>query len=94
MHKQVNCAPFEPVFTLFGPFGLVYAPSFTVGMYLRAILWSRVELEGCRLEDIFYYTPLPLNLANKQASKQASNKHFSFPLWPLLRLIAPCSTVL
>ena len=50
--------------------------------------------------NIYYYTPLPLNLANKQqASKQASkqqasNKHFSFPFWPLLRLIAPGSTLL
>ena len=32
--------------------------------------------EGCRLEDvyIYYYTPLPLNLANKQASKQATTR--------------------
>ena len=52
---------------------------------------------------MYYYTPLPLNLANKHASKQASkqasnkqasNKHFSFPFWPLLRLIAPGSTLL
>ena len=43
---------------------------------------------------IYYYTPLPLNLANKQASKQqASNKHFSFPFWPMLGLIAPGSTL-
>ena len=40
---------------------------------------------------IYYYTPLPLNLGNKQAS---NNKHFSFPFWPLLRLIAPGSTLL
>ena len=40
---------------------------------------------------MYYYTPLPLNLANKQ---QASNKHFSFLFWPLLRLIAPGSTLL
>ena len=35
-----------------------------------------------------YYTPVPLNLANKQESKQQarSNKqHTSFPFWPLLR---------
>ena len=45
---------------------------------------------------IYYYTPLPLNLANKQATskQQASNKHFSFPFWPLLGLIAPGSTLL
>ena len=49
---------------------------------------------------IYYYTPLPLNLANKQqaTSKQqattSNNKHFSFPFWPLLRLIAPGSTLL
>ena len=47
---------------------------------------------------IYYYTPLPLNLANKQATtskqQQASNKHFSSPFWPLLRLIAPGSTLL
>ena len=39
------------------------------------------------------YTPLPLNLANKQ-QQATSNKHFSFPFWPLLRLIAPGSTLL
>ena len=47
----------------------------------------------------YYFTPLPLNLANKQASKQTTSKqttskHFSFPFWPLLRLIAPGSTLL
>ena len=40
---------------------------------------------------VYYYTPLPLNLANKQ---QATSKHFSFPFWPLLHLIAPGSTLL
>ena len=29
---------------------------------------------------IYYYTPLPLNLANKQAT---SNKHVTIPFWPL-----------
>ena len=47
---------------------------------------------------IYYYTPLPLNLANKQqqaSNKQAtSNKHSSYSFWPLLRLIAPSSTLL
>ena len=46
---------------------------------------------------IYYYTPLPLNLANKPAtSKQqaSNNKHLSFPFWPLRGLIAPGSTLL
>ena len=45
---------------------------------------------------MYYHTPLPLNLVNKQASnKQASNKqHFSFPLRPLLRSTASDSTLL
>ena len=28
---------------------------------------------------VYYYTPLPLNLANKQASKQATSKQASNP---------------
>ena len=55
--------------------------------------WLDLRGEGCSNIHIhtyiYYYTPLPLNLANKQASK-----HFSFPFWPLLRLIAPGSTLL
>ena len=41
---------------------------------------------------IDYYTPLPVNLANKQ---QASNKHkhFSFLFLPLLRLVPSSSTL-
>ena len=46
----------------------------------------------------YYYTPLPLKLANKQQAtsnmQQASNKHFSFPFWPLLRSTASGSTIL
>ena len=40
---------------------------------------------------IYYYTPLPLNLANKQATskQQATSKHFSFLFWLLLCPIAP-----
>ena len=55
--------------------------------------WERgVDWRKC----IYYYTPLPLNLANKQATskQQASNKHFSFLFWPLLRCIALGSTQL
>ena len=99
MLKQVFLARFEPVLTEFSPFHHMYAPLCALRTYLRAVWWSHLELgEGCRLEDIYiyiyiyiyYHTPLPLNLANKQ---QASNKHFSFPFWPLLRLIAPGSTL-
>ena len=46
---------------------------------------------------IYYYTPLPVNLANnKQATcKQPTNRqHFSFPFWPLLRSTALGSTLL
>ena len=42
----------------------------------------------------YYYTPLPLNLANKQQATTSNNKHFSFPFWPLLCLTAPGSTLL
>ena len=43
--------------------------------------------------NIYYYTPLPLNLANNK--QQASNKqHFSFPFWPLLRSNASGSALL
>ena len=42
---------------------------------------------------IYYYTPLPLNLASKQATT-SNNKHFSFLFWLLLSLIAPGSTLL
>ena len=44
----------------------------------------------------YYYTPLPLNLANKQATskQQQASMHFSFTFWPLLSLIAPGSTLL
>ena len=55
----------------------------------------------CRLPFVYYYTPLPLNLANKQASnKQASNKQATSKQQALLlsvlaiALIAPGSTLL
>ena len=41
---QVNFAHFEPVLTQLSPLGHMYAPSCTVRTYLRAILWSGVEL--------------------------------------------------
>ena len=41
---------------------------------------------------IYYYSPLPLNLVNKQQAT-INNKHFSFLFWLLLRLIAPGSTL-
>ena len=79
MPKQVFLARFEPVLTEFSPFHHMYAPLCALRTYLRAVWWSHLELgEGCRLEDIYYYTPLPLNLANKQASNKQASKHFSF----------------
>ena len=62
----------------------------------EAVLVPHISISQGFHSNIYYYTPLPLNLANKQqqaTSKQAS-KHFSFPFWPLLRLIAPGSTLL
>ena len=52
-----------------------------------------MSVNGCRC--IYYYTPLPLNQANKQhaSSKQAS-KHLSFAFWLLLRLNNQGSTLL
>ena len=52
---------------------------------LLVACWLHLRAEGCSSSSsIYYYTPLPLNLANKQASnKPASNKqaskHLSFP---------------
>ena len=37
---------------------------------------------------IYYYTPLPLNLANNKQQATSNNKqqhHVSLPFWPLLR---------
>ena len=31
----------------------------------------------------YYYTPLPLNLANKTSNKQATSKHVTILFWPL-----------
>ena len=60
MRKQVVLAHFEPVLTEFSPFHHMYAPLCALRPYLRAVWWSHLELgEGCRLEDIYYYTPLP-----------------------------------
>ena len=58
--------------------------------------WSATVWSLLPVPYIYYYTPLPLNLANKQqatGNKQAS-KHLSFPFWRLLGLIAPGSTLL
>ena len=44
VHKEVNCAHFDPVWTQFSPLCHMYAPSCTLHTYLRAILWSHVEL--------------------------------------------------
>ena len=35
------------------------------------------------LANIYYYTPLPLNLANNTQQQATSNKHVSVPFWPL-----------
>ena len=98
MLKQVFLARIQPVLTEFSHFHHMYAPLCALRTYLRAVWWSHLELgEGCRLEGIYiyiyYYTPLPLNLANKQ-QQASNNKHFSSPFCPLLRLIAPGSTLL
>ena len=83
MLKQVFLARFEPVLTEFSPFHHMYAPLCALRTYLRAVWWSHLELgEGCRLEDIYmyiyYYTPLPLNLANKQqATTTTTTRHHS-----------------
>ena len=75
MLKQVFLAHFEPVVTEFSPFHHMYAPLCALRTYLRAVWWSHLELgEGCRLEDIYYYTPLPLNLANNNNNKQATTR--------------------
>ena len=67
MLKQVFLGRFEPVSTEFSPLHHMYAPLCALCTYLKAVWWSHLELgEGCRLEDIYYYTPLPFNLANKQ----------------------------
>ena len=47
---------------------------------------------------IYYYTPLPLNLANKQqratTSNNNNNKHVTIPFWPLHLPNAPGLTLL
>ena len=65
--KRDKSAHFEPILTQFSPFRHMWAPNCTLFTYVRAVSWGHLELgRGCRLEDIYYYTPLPLNLANKQ----------------------------
>ena len=70
-------------------------PAFILG-HLKPIATCGLG-EGCRLGDIYYYTPLPLNLANKQQAtsnkqqatsnkQQASNKQ---ALPPSVLAIAP-----
>ena len=54
--KQVFLGRFEPVLTEFSPFHHIYAPLCALRTYLRAVLWSHLELgEGCRWEDIYIY---------------------------------------
>ena len=74
-----------------------------LGSFIEKVRGDQIlHAVSARFRKIYYYTPLPLNLANKQQqasnNKQqqatTSNKHFSSPFWPLLRLIAPGSTLL
>ena len=44
MLKQVSLAQFEPVLNKFSPFRHMYAPSCALCTYLRALLWSHLEL--------------------------------------------------
>ena len=44
MLKQVSLAHFEPVLNNFSPFRHMYAPSCALCTYLRALLWSHLEL--------------------------------------------------
>ena len=75
MLKQVFLARFEPVLTELSPFHHMYAPLCALCTYLRAVWWSHLELgEGCRLEDIYIYIYIPLNLANKQQATTSNNK--------------------
>ena len=71
-------------FPLFGRFGWASGP-----------FWAKKRCLGVENGQFWegtsrFVAPAP----GKQASKQASNndnKHFSFPFWPLLRLITPGS---
>ena len=79
MLKQVFLPRFEPVLTELSPFHHMYAPLCALRTYLRAVWWSHLELgEGCRLEDIYYYTPLPLNLANNNNNNNNNTSPFRF----------------
>ena len=69
---------FEPLSPRFGPFlvlGLFDTNSAHLGHF------------GPFLGHIYYYTPLPLNLAsnNKQQQATSNNKHVTMLYWPLLR---------
>ena len=87
MLKQVFLARFEPVLTQFSPFHHMYAPPCALRTYLRDVWWRHLELrEGCRLEDIYYYTPLPVNLANKQQATTTTRHHFVLATAPSHRL--------
>ena len=44
MLKQLVFAHFEPKLTQFSPFPHMYAPSCTLGAYLRAVWWNHLEL--------------------------------------------------
>ena len=44
VHKQDNCAHVEPILTRFRPSNHMNAPSCILLAYLRAVLWSHVEL--------------------------------------------------
>ena len=59
---------------------------------------SGYDYDYDKYKVMYYHTPLPLNLASKQqatSNKQATScKHFSFPFWPLLHLIARGPTLL
>ena len=78
MHQQVKSAHFELVFTSLSLFATcIYqvVPFSRTSEPYGSATWSWGE--GWRFEDIniYYYTPIPLNLANKQAtSKQASTQ--------------------
>ena len=41
-------------------------------MFLAGLGANESWGEGCRLEEIYYYTPVPLNLASNNNNKQAT----------------------
>ena len=61
----------------------------TIPLDCNAIIseWMLAFLSNCTLymqHHIYYYTPLPLNLANNKQQQQ-QQQHVSLPFWPLLR---------